>query len=236
MTNKESKISIYDNGNYLKKNLDWHALDSPWKANQIDKIIHRNNLAFESICEVGCGSGEILRNLSLKNNYRSVKFSGYEISKDAFNLCKKLETDNINFFKEDFLKVNKTFDILLCIDVFEHVENYMEFISSIRNKAEYKIFHIPLDISLNSLISGGLVRARHTVGHLHYFTADTAVETLKDCNYEIIDQIFTQSFSAPGITSLKTKLANIPRHVLYKISPNLASTLLGGVSLMVLAK
>ena len=36
--------SRYGDGDYLSKNKDWHVEDSPWKASQIDKIIHRNNL------------------------------------------------------------------------------------------------------------------------------------------------------------------------------------------------
>lgn len=230
------QLSRYNNGDYLKKNLDWHVSDSAWKADQIDKIINQNNLKFSSICEVGCGAGEILRQLSLKKKNYSVKFSGYEISDDAFNLCKKRESENLNFFKEDLVKINKKFDALLCIDVFEHVQNYMEFISSIKNKAEYKIFHIPLDLSVSSLIRGTLMYNRETIGHLHYFNSDTAIATLKDCNYEIIDKMFTPSFISSSRKSLKTLLAKIPRHILYAFSPKLMSTLIGGASLMVLTR
>ena len=163
-------------------------------------------------------------------------FFGFEISDTAFDLCKKLETENLKFFKEDFLKTSKKYDILLCIDVIEHVENYMEFISSLKNKAEYKIFHIPLDLSVNSLITGSLLHARETVGHLHYFTPDTAIATLIDCDYEIIDKMFTPSFASSPVKGIKTKIANISRKIFYSMSPNMTSNLLGGVSMMVLAK
>ena len=51
---------------YLDNNPTWHVEDSPWKAKQILKIIRRNSLHPNSICEIGCGVGEILRQLFLQ--------------------------------------------------------------------------------------------------------------------------------------------------------------------------
>jgi SAM-dependent methyltransferase len=229
-------MSIYNNGNYLHNNSDWHVSDSSWKAAQINKIIKKNKLNPYSVCEIGCGAGEILRQLSIKEKYKSTKFYGYETSEDAYKLCLARETNNLSFLKSDLTKINKHFDLLLCIDVFEHVKNYMEFVSSLKDKAYYKIFHIPLDLSVNSLLRRTLINARNTVGHLHHFTPETALATLKDCNYEIIDQMYTPTFIGSKAKSLKTKIAKIPRYILYKISPKITSTLLGGVSLMVLTK
>ena len=228
--------SRYGDGDYLSKNKDWHVEDSPWKASQINKIIHRNNLKVQTICEVGCGAGEILNQLSLKDDYKNIEFFGYEISDDAFELCSKRETDNIHFFKEDLLEVQKKYDAILCIDVFEHVENYMGFVRSLREKGDYKIFHIPLDLSVLSLIRGSLIHHRKTVGHLHHFTPDTAVATLMDCGYEIIDSMYTTHFADQPTKTWKAKMLKLPRKILYKISPKLMSTLIGGSSLMILAK
>ena len=57
------KTTIYTSGEYAAKNPTYHVEDSAWKAHQILKIIQRNNLQPLSICEVGCGAGEILRQL-----------------------------------------------------------------------------------------------------------------------------------------------------------------------------
>jgi SAM-dependent methyltransferase len=228
--------SRYNDGDYLKKNSDWHVADSPWKAEQINKIIIRNKLNLQSICEVGCGAGEILRQLSLNSIYESTNFYGYEISDDAFELCKARQSERLEFFKADLLESDKKFDAVLCIDVFEHVENYMGFIQRLREKAEYKIFHIPLDLSVSSLMRGMLLHGRETVGHLHYFTPDTAIATLEDCGYKILDIMYTPSFADLPPKTIKAKLAKLPRHVLYAISPKVMSTMIGGASLMVLSK
>ena len=79
---------IYENGTYLDSNPSWHEEDSLWKSIKIRKIIERNSLSPRVICEVGCGAGEILNQLSLQFD-GNVKFFGYEISPQAFEICKK---------------------------------------------------------------------------------------------------------------------------------------------------
>ncbi|MDB2475079.1 class I SAM-dependent methyltransferase [Amylibacter sp.] len=234
---KDVKItSRFNDGDYLSKNSDWHVADSPWKAMQIDKIITRNDLNPETICEVGCGAGEILKQLSLKPKYNEVKFTGYEISDDAYELCKERASKKLTFNKKDLLEEEKRYDIILCIDVFEHVENYMGFVRGLKAKGGLKVFHIPLDLSVSSLIRGRLMYGRNSVGHLHYFTPDTAIATLTDCGYEIVDSMYTPSFADLPSKSWRAKFIKLPRYILYKFSPKILSTLIGGVSLMVLAK
>ena len=236
MINNTSATKRYNDGDYFNKNIDWHAEDSPWKAQLIDKIICRNNLNLNSICEIGCGAGEILKQLSIKPAYSQVKFSGYEVSEAAFNLCKNKESEKLKFYYEDLLLKELKFDAILCIDVFEHVENYMGFLQKLRVKAKYKIFIIPLDLSVLALLREHMLSLRNTVGHLHYFTPGTAVATLEDCGYKILDKVFIPNFIDLPSKSFKAKIAKIPRLILYYISPKLLSKWLGGASLLVLAK
>ena len=112
----------------------------------------------------------------------------------------------------------------------------MGFVRGLKQKAKFKIFHIPLDLSVSALLRGKLMDGRNSIGHLHYFTPDTAIATLSDCGYEIVDTMYTPSFEELSKESWKAKLIKLPRYILYKVSPKLLSTLIGGVSLMVLAK
>ena len=79
-----SVTSRYQNGDYLENSIDWHVQDSPWKAKQIKKIIDRNKLSLKSVCEIGCGAGEILSQLSKMPCFMEIPFYGYEASKAAF--------------------------------------------------------------------------------------------------------------------------------------------------------
>ena len=52
------------------------------------QINKKNSLAPNNICEIGCGSGEILNNISVEFG-EQVNFFGYEISPQAYEICKK---------------------------------------------------------------------------------------------------------------------------------------------------
>ncbi len=230
-------IQIYENGTYLENNPSWHEEDSPWKAKHIERIIERNSLNPQSIGEVGCGAGEILNQLS--GYYDSdKKFFGYEISPQAFKLCSNKSKPNLDFFFQDLLKKDDIFlDIVMAIDVFEHVEDYCGFLRKLRKKGRYKIFHIPLDLSVQTVLrSSPIIKNRRSVGHIHYFTKETALATLKDTGYKVIDYFYTASSSELPNLGWKQKLLKLPRKFLFSVNADLAVRILGGYSLMVLAK
>ncbi len=230
-------IEIYEDGTYLDNNPSWHEEDSSWKAKQIRKIIERNFLNPTSICEIGCGAGEILNQLSIYYG-DSTKFFGYEISPQAFDICKKKSKSNLIFKLSNLLQDNDAnFDIIMAIDVFEHVEDYFGFLKKIRRKAEYKIFHIPLDLSVQTIIrSSPIIRGRKSVGHIHYFTKETAMESLRDTGYEIIDYFYTGGSLELPKRGWKANLLKVPRILAFFVNKDLAVRVLGGYSLMVLAK
>jgi SAM-dependent methyltransferase len=224
--------------NYLQSNPTWHVEDSAWKATQIIKLLQRNNLQPKTIGEIGCGAGEILNQLHSKLEDKSIQFCGYEISPDAINLCKQREKERLTFYQEDLTALDKSFDVLLIIDVFEHIEDYIRFINKAKTKAAYKIYHIPLDMSVLSILSNYPAKARRDVGHLHYFMKDTALATLIDTNQQIIDWFYTPTAFEVNNKNLdfKNKVIQFSRRLTYKIKPNLAVKLFGGFSLIVLTK
>ena len=237
-----SKTSTNDygtvNSNYLHANPTWHAEDSPWKASQILKMLERNKLQPKSVVEVGCGAGEILNQVQQRMADKTIQFSGYEIAPDAFKLAQIRQNENLHFYCEDILQNNNNYDLLLMIDVFEHVDDYLGFIKKCGAKASYKIFHIPLDISLWSVLTNYPIGARKQVGHLHYFMKDTALATLADAEEEVLDWFYT-----PGVMELYKKdmnftgkIINVFRRFLYWLKPDLGVKAFGGFSILALTK
>ena len=225
---------IYQDGKYLENNSTWHVEDSSWKANEIHKILLKNSISPKTICEVGCGAGEILNQLSQK--MPNTNFCGYELSPQAYKLCQSRVTRKIQYKLANILDEDTFYECLLCIDVFEHVEDYIGFIKSLRSRSIYKIFHIPIDISVLSVLRGAMMTTRQSAGHLHYFTPETAIATIKDCGYQIIDSFFTTAFSDLPNKTINARMARLPREFLFALSPNLMVKILGGCSLLVLAK
>jgi len=232
--------NIYKSGKYLEATRSWHAEDASWKAGQIKAIIDKNAIIPKYIAEVGCGSGSVLDKLSGFPELQNTRFEGYDISPQAIEIATRLGNDRIRFVEGDLFAQDdgRYFDVLLAVDVFEHVPDYMGFVDLCRRKAEYKIYHIPLDIHVSSVLRNAFIKGRYTIGHLHYFTAESAIDTLKDTGHDIIDCVYTNI--AFGLfwqhPTLWKAIANVPRWLVSKFSVPFAARLLGGYSLLVLAR
>jgi len=228
----------YTSGSYHEQNPDWHVTDSPWKARQIAALLQRHHLPLHSICEVGCGAGEIL--VQLRDLLPPhIEFFGYDISPQALELCRVREGERLHFALGDPFAAGRRYSLAMAIDVFEHVPDYLSFLKNMKPVADYKLFHIPLDISVSSVLrSQPLLSVRRSVGHLHYFTAETALATLEDCGYQIVDRSFTPCALAADSNQrrLKTRLANLPRRIFRLLGDGFAARLVGGFSLLVLAR
>ncbi|MGU3420849.1 class I SAM-dependent methyltransferase [Methylobacterium sp. D54C] len=229
-------LEIYKNSIYAENNPDWHEADAPWKAAQIGNIIRKNGIRFENICEVGCGTGDVI--LNLEHMFDHSRGYGYEISPHAYWRAKDKETARTKFYLDDvFDAPGAPFDVLLAIDVIEHVEDYISFAKQLRPLAKVKIFHIPLDLSVQSLLrSNPILHLRSSVGHLHYFFKDTALATLRDCGYNVIDYCYTASRIELPNQALSSRLMSVPRRALFALSKDLTVRVLGGYSLLVLAE
>src|SRR4051794_859597 len=130
------KIYTEENGEYFRNNPTWHIEDSPWKASQINKMLNRHDINPTSIAEIGCGAGEILNQLysSMPNN---LVFTGYDISTDAIDFARQREKDRLKFKLENFLETEEKFDLLLMMDVFEHVDDYLGFLRQCKTKSRH---------------------------------------------------------------------------------------------------
>jgi SAM-dependent methyltransferase len=232
--------NIYTTGDYLETTKTWHTEDSPWKASQICKILQKNKINPKQVAEVGCGAGRVLEQLSRQDFLADAQFCGYDISPQAINLAQQVKHDRLSFHSSDIFSQQHTehYNLLLAIDVFEHVPDYMGFLEKSQAKADYKIYHIPLDIHVSSVLRNAFISHRYTIGHIHYFTADSALSALRDTGHEIVDYFYTNAAFDMFSThpSLKKAVANVPRWILQKVSLPFTVRLLGGYSLLVLAK
>ena len=228
--------NMYMDGTYLDKNPLWHSDESPFKVKHILRMLKKHHLQPRTICEVGCGAGEVLRLLQQKMD-DPCRFWGYDISPQAMNQCKNRTNDRLHFKLADLTREEGAFfDLLLVLDVFEHVEDYFGFLDGIRAKGDLKIFHIPLDLSVQAVLrKRGLLKRHELWGHLHYFTKETALEALKHAGYEVLDSFYTPR----GIELAREtvhKIALLPRKICFSIHQDLTARILGGYGLLVLAR
>src|SRR5262249_47422368 len=144
-----------------------------------------------------CGAGDVTCRLA--KEFPAALFIGYEISEYAYQLAQARETPNCRFAAGGLDAVDRKigYDLAMAIDVFEHVEDPYSFLRQMRGMADLKLFHIPLDLSALSVAINNLMWSRRSVGHLHYYSRDTALALLEECGYEIIQVKYTHSYSLP---------------------------------------
>ncbi len=180
-----------------------------------------------------CGAGGVLAQLQ-KLLPESVTYTGYEISPHAHAISRQFENATCKYILGDAFADCVVYDLVLVMDVVEHVEDCFTFLRQVRQKGRLKLYHIPLDAHASAVLRG--TNAWDSAGHLHLFTIETALKTLRHTGHRVLDWMLTDgALSAPTKHS-RTRLINPLRKVLSKISPALAARLIGGYSILIFAE
>ena len=238
-----NNINRYISGDYTKKNHSYHIEDSEFKWKNFLNILKKSNFNFDainSITDIGCGVGQIIIEAKKSNLFNSkCIFEGYDLNPDAIQLAKK-NYEQISFNNEDFINLNTTKkDLIIVADVFEHIQDPYNFLSKLKEKGDFFLFNIPLEISLFSMIRTKNIfkESYSNVGHLHFYTKRTSLLLLKSIgidviNYNLVNNRFQDFKNKKNLRSLPI---NILQYLLGLFSKNLACSIFGGYSLVVLA-
>jgi len=226
-------VSMYRDGTYLKVTAgEWDLSDSPFKAAEVLRMITKHDLRPASVCDIGCGAGGILNCLQ-KGLAPEVRFTGYDVSPQALEISKQFANDHCRFVLDDPFQDGQMFDVAMAMDVFEHVEDCFAFLRQMKAKARYKIYHIPLEVHASAAIRGAHA---WPVGHIHQFSQVTALKTVEHTDQEVIDWWFTGPAQSSE-HSAKTRFGHGVRRAVGALAgKTFSSRLLGGYSLLVLAK
>lgn len=227
--------SRYEDGTYLAASPTWHSEDAAWKARHILEILRELGLQPKTVADVGCGAGGVLANL--QSELLGTECDGFDISSQSIEIARTHERPGLRFHARDFVSQEGSFDLLLCLDVFEHVDDYLGFLRKLATRAEHVVFHIPLDMSTLGVARRWHLQTRASLGHLHYFSVDTARETLRDTGYEILaERSIDGDAEERKLHGWKSAVVRSVRRLLFTVAPTFAIRHLGGRSLMVLAR
>lgn len=226
----------YTSGAYYEHNPSWDLEDSPWKASRVQALMAAHSIRPGTLAEVGCGAGAVLA--ALRPVLPETELFGFDIAPAAASFWERHAPARIHFELGDFFEISqRCYDIVLVLDVLEHLANPFDFLVRLSRHAPYFVFHFPLDLSASSVLrESPLLHARVKVGHLHYFTKGLALALLEECGYVVVDWQYTgAAFSAPQRT-WKIRLGGLARRLAYAMNKDFGVRLLGGETLMVLAK
>lgn len=225
----------YSSGEYLRRNPDWHVGDAGWKAARIAELLAEHPPAPRRVVEIGCGAGAVLAALA-ERLPAAQRLDGYDVSPQAIALARSRESERVHFHEGMADASGGVYDVALLIDVVEHVEDPFGFVRGVRELAERVVLHVPLDLSVQAVARARpLLRSREEVGHLHYFTKETALALVGDAGWKVRDWRYTAGTLDLPVHSTLARLARLPRRALRAVSPDAAARVLGGFSLLVLA-
>jgi SAM-dependent methyltransferase len=232
MKPNEGRISdpfaLYEDESYA----GWHTDDEQWKASLIERFLRLHLPDCGSIADVGCGTGGVIA--GLQSAFPLVKMAGYEVAPVAVSKAMELYPDIE--FRVGFPESNE-FELIMLVDVVEHVQDCWKLLSESRRSAPYLLAHIPLEMNVSTALRPqALASSRRVLGHIHHFSAESACALFTDCGYTVVaSEITAATAEMPG-RSMKRRIARGPRKIGKKVSPGLAARLLGGFEILILAK
>jgi len=235
--------ALYISNKYNKLNPNYHIEDSEFKAKNLLTILNKNFFDFKKInnvIDVGCGAGEVLKFIKKSKLFNSkTKFIGFDVNKKIIHFANKNCDNNIKFYCKSFFKTKSILksSLIICTDVYEHIEDYINFLKKLLKYGNFFLFNIPLDISVRSLLSKKIIEDNFKkVGHIHFFNKHVAQLILNYCGYKIIDKFYAKNFLDHQTKNVKQKIYSIPIRLFDYINEDLTATFFGGYSLVVFAK
>ena len=236
--------NFYTTSEYTMANPSYHAEDSwhKWKnfRRLLDEAVSRDAidpLSIYSLAEIGCGRGHILRYAAQTGLLPSCQvFEGWDINPDVLSNSSS-SSPPITFIHGDMLSSKRSYDLVLCADVIEHVQDFYEFLADLKSRATFFIFNVPLEHNLLTSLQGpkALRYSYNQVGHLHFFTEASISLALESTGYKIVASRFADNRLSTRPTSLRNLVASIAHVCLRNISPSLCASMIGD-SLVILAK
>jgi len=224
---------IYNNGAYLIKHPNWHLEGSSTKAKWIKSVIPEEiRSSVRSILEIGCGRGAILNGLKGFFN-KECQFTGIDISNEAISYARNNFKDIIFICGDVYsLDLDRTqYDLVLCIDVLEHLYYQEEFLKIINQLSRHSLFHVPIGNNLKNKLFNRWENQMNKFGHMQFYDIASLINTFTNCGLKI--RAYKHTF---GLEYPKYKHIYPFLKWAFKISPYITSQTIGLVSVMILAE
>lgn len=222
--------NIYNNGTYQSENPDWHLGHSSTKVKWIKDIIPGSlRHSISSVLEIGCGRGATLNELKTYLG-GDRHFTGIDVSTEAITYARN-NFKGIEFLCTDIfsLRNNNAYDLVLCIDVLEHVYCQDEFIRCAASISKFGIFHVPLGNNLRNRLLDRWKQQIFKFGHVQFYNVGSLINFFTNAGFAIRDYRYTFGLEYPEFKYIYPFVSWI-----FRLSPYIVSQSVGLVSLLVL--
>ncbi|MCE3249911.1 MAG: Methyltransferase type 12, partial [Geminicoccaceae bacterium] len=125
-------VEYYASGAYLQIHPTVQDDEAPWKAGQVVALLAKHQIVPHRLLDVGCGPGGVL-DILVSRAFPGAIGVGYDVAPDAIHRAERRRVGNeaLTFHCGDVTAEeleSQVYDVLLCLDVFEHVDDYIGFL------------------------------------------------------------------------------------------------------------
>ena len=227
---------LYSTETYSDNTGGWLPNEDFAKASTIIRVLNKADVMqnISSVLDVGCGTGGILRHVhqSISNGNTAL---GIDLSIIGIKLANEKSAKNLSFKALSLEQVEGEFDLVILSHVLEHIADWDNFLEKLSLKVNrYLYINVPLEVNVLSAIRGrSLLETYKKYGHVHFFDEDFVISYLEDCGFNVLVKDYGEEFIVQNST-LRGRLAKLPRKLLGKLSRRIAARLVGGYSLALL--
>jgi trans-aconitate methyltransferase len=182
------------------------------------------------VVDVGCGTGAVIE--ALAEARPEARFEGWDPAPEAIDRARRRERPGLTFVLGDFAAADRRAELVLCLDVVEHVPDDQAFLEALAARAERLVLRVPLDLSVWDVarpLRLAAVRARY--GHVHQFTRETAHALLDQAGLVVTRERYDRV--PVSVDTWRRRAAEGARALAGRAAPDLAARWLGGFSWLV---
>lgn len=164
-----------------------------WKTNKLAEILRDYN--FESVLDIGCGSGITLEKLSYIKQISVEKRIGCDLSLRILTRAKS-NYPNTTFVRADAQSLpfrDKQFDLAICTAVLEHLPDPEKALLEINRVSNYALIEVPLEDCLTLNIWRSLRkfigRTQQEGGHVQFFSVKPLFSLLGSNGFRVLNSV-----------------------------------------------
>jgi hypothetical protein len=222
-------FSQYANGDYREAHPDWHAGDALGKADDLCGLVAIAVAEHDvrSICDIGAGTGDVLRHLAktlrASSSATPLVFVGYEPSPDA-KIMPRADGDSIEMRQVFFDEDGPDHDLALLVDVLEHVGDPRALLLAVRRRTRCLVVRQPLIESFGMFRNDAYREQRIRLGHINCWNTRSFADLMESAGWTATDS----SLVAPWELKAPTSTSSLLGRAFVKLSRLYASYFMSG--------
>jgi len=151
-----------------------------------------------NILDIGGGAGLLGKFVCewFENRGYRVFAAALDLSEEMLEIQKRNNPYIKSIYHGDIVLLGEeVFDLVLMIDVIEHIENCEQFADNLNKYTEFIIYNIPVEINLVDTLRNIAMQKRYykiqteSLGHIHFFSVQSAVRFIAR-HHEVLKTLF----------------------------------------------